>query len=115
MGDENPEMRRQVLLPFRVDEKLMAKAKPDALFMHCLPAHRGEEADEAVLDGPAMAFHRHQLLDGRGFGAPCGKQAGLMIIADGADDEGIRPPVSGVQDSTQLLIVFEEGLGFVDD
>ena len=52
MGDENPEIRRQVLLPFRVDEKLMARAKPDALFMHCLPAHRGEEVDEAVLDGP---------------------------------------------------------------
>jgi ornithine carbamoyltransferase len=52
MGDENPEMRRQVLLPFRVDEKLMARAKPEALFMHCLPAHRGEEADDAVLDGP---------------------------------------------------------------
>jgi len=52
MGDENPEMRRQVLLPFRVDEKLMARAKPDALFMHCLPAHRGEEVDETVLDGP---------------------------------------------------------------
>jgi len=52
MGDENPEMRRQVLLPFRVDEKLMAMAKTEALFMHCLPAHRGEEADDAVLDGP---------------------------------------------------------------
>ena len=52
MGDENPEMRHQVLLPFCVDEKLMARARPDALFMHCLPAHRGEEAANAVLDGP---------------------------------------------------------------
>ena len=52
MGDENPEMRHQVLLPFCVDEKLMARARPDALFMHCLPAHRGEEAADAVLDGP---------------------------------------------------------------
>ena len=38
--------------PFQVNERLMAKAKPDALFMHCLPAHRNEEATDAVMDGP---------------------------------------------------------------
>ena len=38
--------------PFRVDQALMAKAKPDALFMHCLPAHRGEEVTDEVMDGP---------------------------------------------------------------
>ena len=37
---------------FRVDEELMALAKPDALFMHCLPAHRGQEVTSPVIDGP---------------------------------------------------------------
>lgn len=44
--------RRQVFAPFRVDDDLMALAGPDAVFMHCLPAHRGEEVTDAVLDGP---------------------------------------------------------------
>jgi len=46
------ERRHNLLRPYRVDEALMAKAKPDALFMHCLPAHREEEATGAVMDGP---------------------------------------------------------------
>ena len=44
--------RRAALEPFRVDEPLMARAKPDAIFMHCLPAHRGDEVTDAVIDGP---------------------------------------------------------------
>jgi ornithine carbamoyltransferase len=52
MGDEDGDRRRQILLPFQVDDALMAKAKPDALFMHCLPAHRGDEVTESVMDGP---------------------------------------------------------------
>ncbi|MHC8508960.1 MAG: ornithine carbamoyltransferase [Rhodospirillales bacterium] len=52
MGDEDAGRRHNLLAPFRVDERLMAQAKPDALFMHCLPAHRGEEVTDGVIDGP---------------------------------------------------------------
>ena len=52
MGDEDAGQRHNLLAPFRVDERLMARAAADALFMHCLPAHRGEEVTAAVLDGP---------------------------------------------------------------
>ena len=46
------ERRHNMLRPYQVNEALMAHAKPDALFMHCLPAHRGEEATSEVMDGP---------------------------------------------------------------
>ena len=46
------ERRHNLLRPYQVDKALMDKAKPDALFMHCLPAHRGEEATSEVMDGP---------------------------------------------------------------
>ena len=46
------ERRHNMLRPYQVNEALMEGAKPDALFMHCLPAHRGEEATSAVMDGP---------------------------------------------------------------
>jgi ornithine carbamoyltransferase len=46
------ERRHNQLRPYQVTEDLMAAAKPDALFMHCLPAHREEEATAAVMDGP---------------------------------------------------------------
>lgn len=51
MGQEDEDMRRKLLTPYRVDEALFAKAKHDALFMHCLPAHRGDEVTDAVMDG----------------------------------------------------------------
>jgi len=46
------ENRHALLTPFQVNEALMARAKPDAIFMHCLPAHRGEEMTAGVIDGP---------------------------------------------------------------
>ncbi len=52
MGQTGREKRLERLAPYSVSGKLMSAAKPDALFLHCLPAHRGEEVDEAVIDGP---------------------------------------------------------------
>jgi ornithine carbamoyltransferase len=53
MGDEAEETRRQELLaPFQINAKLMSAASPKAIFMHCLPAHRGEEVTDEVMDGP---------------------------------------------------------------
>lgn len=52
MNLEHKARGHNVFMPFQVNERLMAQAKPDALFMHCLPAHRGEEVTDAVMDGP---------------------------------------------------------------
>ena len=52
MGDAESENRHSLLKPYQVDSRLMARAKPEAIFMHCLPAHRGEEVAVEVIDGP---------------------------------------------------------------
>ena len=51
-SQSNRERRHNLLRPYQVNDALMAQAKPDALFMHCLPAHREEEVTNAVMDGP---------------------------------------------------------------
>ena len=55
MGQSDEEYRREAFANYQVDEALMALAAPDATFLHCLPAHRGEEVSAAVIDGPQSA------------------------------------------------------------
>jgi ornithine carbamoyltransferase len=50
--EEEAAKRRQVFPPYRIDEEILAYAKDDAIVLHCLPAHRGEEITDAVADGP---------------------------------------------------------------
>ena len=55
MGDNDEKKRMEALRPFQVDAKVMAEAAKDAIFMHCLPAHRGDEVTAEVIDGPQSA------------------------------------------------------------
>jgi ornithine carbamoyltransferase len=53
MGQESEAaQRREIFLPYQVNKNLFERAKPDAIFMHCLPAHRGDEVTNAVIDSP---------------------------------------------------------------
>ncbi|MES2097413.1 MAG: ornithine carbamoyltransferase [Pseudomonadota bacterium] len=58
MGQDHAETKLAAMMPFQVTSALMASAKPDAKFLHCLPAHRGEEVTAEVIDGPqSLIWH----------------------------------------------------------
>jgi len=79
MGQESEAaVRRQVFAPYQVNEPLMALAKPDALFMHCLPAHRGEEVTAEVFESTsAVVFDQAENR------LHCQKALLLMLLAPG--------------------------------
>jgi ornithine carbamoyltransferase len=52
MGDKDGTKRHNLLKRYQVNKSLMSRAKPDCIFMHCLPAHRGEEVTDDIIDGP---------------------------------------------------------------
>ena len=51
MGEKNIKNKKQILKKFQVNNHIMKQAKKNAIFMHCLPAHRNEEVTESVIDG----------------------------------------------------------------
>ncbi len=81
MGDDRIEERRRLLEPYRIDTALMARAKEDAIFMHCLPAHRGDEVDGEVIDGPQSVVWTEA-----GNRLPAQKSILLWCLGDGGRD-----------------------------
>ena len=79
MGQEaEAAVRRATFAPYQVNDALMAQARPDALFMHCLPAHRGEEVTTEVFESPAAV-----VFDQAENRLHCQKALLLMLLAPG--------------------------------
>jgi len=74
MGDQDAERRLEALEPFAVTEDLMELAAGGAKFLHCLPAHRGEEVDAEIIDGP------QSLVWGRGRESPPRPEGDLTLV-----------------------------------
>ena len=86
MGQESEaEVRRQLFRPYQVNASLFALAKPDALFMHCLPAHRGEEVTSDVIDSA------HSVVFQQAENRLHVQKAILMELMKGVPTEAIRP------------------------
>jgi ornithine carbamoyltransferase len=78
MGQEaEANRRREIFAPFQVNEALMARARPGAIFMHCLPAHRGEEVTAEVIESPASV-----VFDQAENRLHCQKALLLMLLTD---------------------------------
>ncbi len=84
MGDKERERRHNLLMPYQVNDRLMAAAGKDAIFMHCLPAHRDEEVTTSVMDGPqSVVFDEaeNRLHAQKGILAWClGAEAGGVVL-----------------------------------
>ena len=57
MGDDEAESKIKALEPYQVNDEIISNAKNEAIFLHCLPAHRGEEVTESVIDGPNSVIY----------------------------------------------------------
>jgi ornithine carbamoyltransferase len=85
MGEEGErDVRATALRPFQVTEELMALAKPDAIFLHCLPAKRGEEVAAAVIDGPQSRVWQQSA------NRMPTEEALLLALIRGLDETGTR-------------------------
>ena len=87
MGDPEAERaeKMKALAPYAVTEKLMALTEKDSIFMHCLPAHRGEEVEASVIDGPKSviwreAFHRRTTIQALLYHLTRGELKGSVLL-----------------------------------